>query len=286
MLLTLVLVLLPASRSLGTVPGRSGAIAFSSFSGHGIYSVGLHSGAPEQLTNGGFSPSYSPDGSLLAFSADGAIAVVGSDGSGLRLLTSGVGFDETPAFSPAGDLLVFAHTVERHDQDLYEIGLDGSGLRLLLGGPTRDQSPTFSPGGARIAFVRSSGYDADIWTVSADGTGARRLTRDPRGQPNLRQESPDYSPDGRQIVFIQGNKVAIMRADGSGARVLTDPASGLRAGGPVFSPDGRWIAFWTTRRSAASTRTWVMKRDGSGLRMLNTGGLAAGEPTWQPLPGA
>ncbi len=166
-----------------------------------------------------------------------------------------------------------------------KVGLDGSGLRLLVGGPTRDQSPTFSPGGARIAFTRSSGYDADIWTVSSDGAGARRLTRDPRGRPNLRQDSPDYSPDGRQIVFTQGSQIAIMRADGSGVRLLThlvDP----RAIGPVFSPDGRWIAFWTERRSAASTRTWVMKRDGSQLRTLNTGGFAAAEPTWQPLPGA
>jgi Tol biopolymer transport system component len=60
----------------------------------------------------------------------------------------------------------------------------------------------------------------------------------------------------------------------------------LRAFGPVFSPDGHRIAFWTERRSAASTRVWVMKRDGSQLRALNTGGLAAAEPTWQSLPGA
>ena len=53
---------------------------------------------------------YSPDGSLVAFHAsvgeESRIAVVGSDGSGLRFLTGG-GLHYQPAWSPDGRWLLF-----------------------------------------------------------------------------------------------------------------------------------------------------------------------------------
>ena len=54
------------------------------------------------------SPAYSPDGARIAFDAGGALALMNSDGSGLRLLRQATSDDGQPAWSPTGRRLVFA----------------------------------------------------------------------------------------------------------------------------------------------------------------------------------
>ena len=60
-----------------------------------------------------------------------------------------------------------------------------------------------------IAFVRSG----DIWTVRADGTGARRIIR--------RGAAPCWSPDRRRVAFTRGGDVWVARADGGNQQRLT-----------------------------------------------------------------
>jgi hypothetical protein len=59
----------------------------------------------------------------------------------------------------------------------------------LTGNPGGDSDPVWAPNGDQVAFERTTGGNSDIWTVQADGTGARRLTSgaaqdlDPSWQP-------------------------------------------------------------------------------------------------------
>ena len=56
--------------------------------------------------------------------------------------------------------------------------------------------------------------------MNADGSGQRRLTRNPAGD-----SAPVWSPDGRRIAFVSerdGNpEIYVMNTDGSGQRKLT-----------------------------------------------------------------
>ena len=55
-------------------------------------------------------PAWSPDGSEIAFSADGQIVVVAADGSNERILTTGGGpddYDDHPSWSPDGSYIAF-----------------------------------------------------------------------------------------------------------------------------------------------------------------------------------
>jgi dipeptidyl aminopeptidase/acylaminoacyl peptidase len=75
-------------------------------------------------------PSWSPDGSLLAFVADGDIEIVRADGSGRRrVAVSGVeGGRTVPTWTPDGKRLVFwARRGGR--EGLWSVRLDGGGLR-------------------------------------------------------------------------------------------------------------------------------------------------------------
>ena len=49
----------------------------------------------------------------------------------------------------------------------------------------------YSPDGSRIAFTVTEGANTDIWMMSADGSGARQLTREA-----AIDVSPTWSPDG------------------------------------------------------------------------------------------
>jgi TolB protein len=122
----------------------------------------------------------------------------------------------------------------------------------------------------------------EIYAMSADGSGQRRLTRNA-----WRDSDPVWSPDGRQIAFVSNWQVWVMNADGSRQRRLT--YNGARNFAPAWSPDGQRIVF--ERRvgrekygrcnacgRASGFEVWVAHADGSQVRMLANGA----QPFWSP----
>jgi len=115
----------------------------------------------------------------------------------------------------------------------------------------------------KIAFTSDRDGNREIHVMNADGSGQRRLTRNP-----AEDVSPSWSPDGRTIGFTSdrdGNfEIYAMNADGSGQRRLTrNPADD---GLPAWSPDGRTIAFPSDRDG--NFEIYAMNADGSGQRNL------------------
>ena len=101
-----------------------------------------------------------------------------------------------------------------------------------------------SPDGGRMAFEVTD-YDLDgntknrdIWLVTRDGSGLRRLTT-----ADGYDGAPCWSPDGGKIAFVSDRdgtaQIWTIAVDGGEAVKLTDIATG--AGGPVWSPDGTSI---------------------------------------------
>jgi len=113
--------------------------------------------------------------------------------------------------------------------------------RQLTYGEDPDGEPTYSRDGRRIAFVRYSGNDSDIWVMNSDGTDQRPVTSS--DGPGTSEVQPAFFPSGRSLVFAQlgpssGWTVSSIRLDGTERRQLA-----RRAKFPTVSPDGRWLAF-------------------------------------------
>jgi Tol biopolymer transport system component len=170
-------------------------------------------------------PAWSPDGRWLAFErvvADGdedEIWLVRSDGSERRRLTAGA-FDTTPTWTPDGSTVVFDRWQSDTVSTLFRIGADGQGLRRL-GSARRVGDASFAPDGSRFVAQRTRGSDPEesqIGLYTAKGKLIRMLTL-------LGEDwSPSFSPDGKSIAFVRDGGVAVMNADGTGIRVLTDGA--------------------------------------------------------------
>src|SRR5262249_1082269 len=80
--------------------------------------------------------------------------------------------------------------------------------------------PSWSPDGSSLAFAETASCVhgcSSIYTVNADGTGLRRITRPGN------QWSPAWSPDGSRIAFLFNQGAATVRPDGSGLVSLPLP---------------------------------------------------------------
>ena len=158
---------------------------------------------------GAENPSWSPDGSTIAFDAavpsGVSIFTVPAGGVSPTQLPLGVGnFNGDPAYSPDGSQLSFDQDVGDAAPTVHGIfvaNVDGSNAhRLTTGIATKqafDTESQWSPDGTMIAFTRvKNERQAAIFTIRIDGSGLTQLT-----PYRLDAASPDWSPNGKTILY-------------------------------------------------------------------------------------
>jgi Tol biopolymer transport system component len=189
------------------------------------------------------SPSFSPDGSQIAFRSErggGGIFVMGATGESVRRL-SDRGHD--PSWSPDGKRIVVSTEqvvdprLRQATAELWTIDVGTGQMSRLYAGDA--VQPAWSPDGARIAFWRVAGNSGqrDLATIDAGGLEEPvAITMDRPVDWN-----PVWSTDGRELYFV---------SDRAGTmdvwRVSLDPATGHVEEGPerVGAPaqDVAWLA--------------------------------------------
>jgi Tol biopolymer transport system component len=256
-------------------PALGGRIAFSD-DVEDVYVMNADGSDLTRLTSHrghDFDPSWSPDGSRIAFRSErdgnNEIYVMNADGSEQRNVSNFSGDDWGPAWAPDGSRIAFNSNRDSEDLHLYVVRPDGSGVDRI-GGDVWVEYPAWSPDGGRIAFMAQTWEDGDnyeIYVMNADGSGVKRLTNAPGSDGH-----PAWSPDGTKIAFNSerenlvetglGQRIYVMNADGSRQRRVTDVFGKY----PDWSPDGRRLAF-------SGDRLYVVDADGSDLSQLPTPGV-------------
>jgi Tol biopolymer transport system component len=159
---------------------------------------------------------------------------------------------------------------------IYSIEADGTGAKQLLAGSYEDVAS--SPDGGKIAFVKNGG----IFVMNADGTSVTQLTSDGS------DTSPTWSPDRTLIAFSRetpsnAGSAEIFQVPASGGETKQLTNDSLLKYNPAWSPDGNQITFagyHMTPQGPSSVRLYVMRSDGSGMRLL--GGDNISQPAWSP----
>lgn len=303
-----------SSTAQATFPGKNGPIAFQRFvdpkdeENVQIFSVARPGAKARKLTSGGsgYNPDYSPDGRRIVFErrfgglSPDAIVTMGSDGSSPTPVETTCTADpclgdNSPAFSPDGNRIVFERAVGPivNDEaagglDLFTANADGSGEQLILEIPENAKEPhdaQWSPDGSQIAVnilnIKAKPRNASaIYVLDADGSNFRQIT-----PLRLNAGSPDWSPDGKRIVFnssYEGQRaveIYTVRADGSGLRRVRNEPKDSFSFEPVWSPNGKSIAF-VHASDTQLPHIWTMKRDGTDLEQVTRGSKPDVRPDW------
>lgn len=238
--------------------------------------VRLEGKAPEGDCSATYrSPAYSPDGARLAFDAGVALALMSSDGSGLRFLSQATSDDGEPAWSPTGGRVVFTGASAAGQPELWVRSISGGEPRQLTSGG--GSQPAWSSRNL-IAFTRGE----DVYTIRPDGSGLRRVTR-------REGSSPAWSPRGDRLAFVRESSIYVVRANGRQQRRLELPGEGFATGGLAWSPDGKRIAFENADCFAGGI--FATRVDGRAKRVTLLASnhcrqgesIAATDPDWQPL---
>jgi TolB protein len=152
---------------------------------------------PKRLTysNGAnTSPSWNPKtGQQVAFVSDrGGIPqlyTMNADGSSqAKVELPDMGYVIDPAWSPNGQLLAFSWRRPNGNYDLYVMEIVTRQLVELTRDVGRNERPSWAPDGRHLVFESTRTGTRQIWSMLADGTQARQLTK--QGQ----NESPNWSP--------------------------------------------------------------------------------------------
>jgi hypothetical protein len=143
------------------------------------------------------------------------------------------------------------------------MNVDGSNKRTVV---KDGLSPSWTPDG-RIIFVSERSGSPQIWTVNADGTGARQIGDLP---PAMQPVMPQMAMNGL-VAFtghakrqeVDGNAdVWLMNQDGSNLR---DIAIGMQ---PSLAISGTWIAYTFQTDEPYHRQIWRIDTDGSNKRQL------------------
>jgi Tol biopolymer transport system component len=294
-------------------------IVFASVSAD-LFLLDLNTKQVRQLTDSDLeemTPSYSPDGKSILFSAKAgsttsSIFSIDLDGKNRQQLTRGQDtFDSSPRFSSDGKQITF---IRAHQHRPYSMGgwtwdkwdvytMDASGdqvLRITNKNFYGSQRAQFAKDGHRLFFSADHGRKKgmlfhNLFEVPADGSA--EPTEIPPQAPvggtfGAWASDPGISPDGNSIVVIS-DRVTPYRYDLVMIDLTRSTATSLNATSvstynqnPVFSPDGKKIYFLagteSNVRNQAVYSLWSIDLDGKNAREIADWRLFSNPLNWVP----
>jgi Tol biopolymer transport system component len=275
-------------------------IAFrSERDGGGIFVMGASGESVRRVTDFGYHPAWSPDGSEVVCSTTGPqrpevrptvhseLYIVNITTSQKRLLGKDVYDAVQPHWSPQGHRIAFWGMTPATWRDIYTISSDGTGIVQITNDAALDWNPVWSPDGEYLYFVSDRGGSMNVWRVPMDEEMGEALRApEPVTASSAYVSHISLARNGRRVSFAQQIRT------GNVSRSIFDPVRETVVGSPIaitqgsrdslypaVSPDGAWLAF-TSRGKQEDL--CLVQADGSGLRRLTDDVYRDRQPVWSP----
>ncbi len=198
-----------------------------------------------------------------------------SSGRHVILFTSLPGEEVAPTFSPDGSQIAFAWNGGAdagHQFDLYVKSLGSERLLRLTHQPANWLNPAWSPDGSSIAFAsqKAEGGSLGLFVIPALGGSERSIVSTEVAVGLSMQIS--WSPDSRQLAYAAyglggAARVYLVQLDSLNTQPLRPAPECVEAGQPAFSPDGQQLALVCVS-SAAVYAIYVVQLPHGPLRKL------------------
>jgi len=204
------------------------------------------------------------------------------DGANQHQLTHLGSIALSPHVSPDGSRVAFSGVAKEGWQiEMYSLDLNRLVTYQRFGGD--NYSPAWSGDGQNIAFSSSRTGNTEIYTVSASGGNARRLTEN-KG-PDV---SPTWNPKtNAQIAWVSGRtglpQIYTMASDGTNVVRMTDQGYAVS---PAWSPNGQFLAFAWVRHygpgAPGASDIYIMDIASKQWAQLTHDGGRNDFPSWSP----
>jgi Tol biopolymer transport system component/DNA-binding winged helix-turn-helix (wHTH) protein len=194
------------------------------------------------------------------------------------------GTETMPTFSPDGSQIAFAWNgdppVDKKGWDLYAKVVGSENLLRLTRQPSHDWiGSAWSPDGSQIAFHRIAGPDTGVYVVSALGGSERKL----RSTRMIYYTPIDWSPDGKWIVF-QDNlppenapRLYLLSPETLESHQIPHVTQCLAEEAPAFSHDGKQLAYTCpTNPEAFQSNIFIVPISGGQPKEITTAEPLAG----------
>ena len=226
------------------------------------------------------SVAWSPDARRIAYDSNEGILVVNVDGGVVRSL-SRTGFELRPAWSPDGREIAFDQNEDGYSS-IWVVRTGGGHARRLTPG-IEFGGPVWSPDGRTMLLIHR--YNG-LYSIKVRANSPRRLVPVIGGRQALAEwkfgdssTTVAWSPNGKQIAFLTRTELWVMKADGTGRRVLLQGPDRTNRD-IAWSPDGRRLAM---ARHDGDWEIFVVNLDGGGTRELTHNQRADDrDPSWSP----
>jgi TolB protein len=229
------------------------------------------------------SPSWSPDGSSLAYvSFEDRLPTVYVQTlrTGERhVISAHAGVNQAPAWSPDGKKMALVLSTRDGNLDIYVMDIATQQLTRITDDPGIDTEPQWSRDGQNLYFTSDRAGGPQIYKVGLKpGDKPRRLTF--QGSYNAR---PRVSPDESQLAFVTQDdgayRIATMDLRGRGdLQVLT---KGRFDVSPSFAPNGA-VLIYASRDKGRGVLALVSADGRVQQRLVSSEGELQ-EPAWAPL---
>lgn len=269
--------------------------------GGGLFQVEVDGGAVRRLTNFGYNPDWSPDGTRIVFATEGV-----TDPSTRRSLSNLFVLDLAtgdqrrvsdmdavqPAWSPDGSRIAFWSVMRdgtlTSQRDIWIMAADGSSATRVMDDRAVDWNPVWTADGRHLVFSSDRGGSRSLWSVAVDPVAGGAI-----GPLEPLTSGATGSHEHTAVAASAGTALYVERLTTSNIHrlpfdpdsgVVTGPPSPVTSGGmmavePAVSPDGAWVAFYTLEESMA---LHVAATDGSTVRRITDDVGNDRSPQWSP----
>lgn len=269
--------------------------------GGGLFLLDLDEGGPRRLTNFGYNPDWSPDGTRILFATEGITdpstrrslsnLFVVELATGERRRVSELDAVQ-PEWSPDGRRIAFWSVMRdgalTSQRDVWTMRADGSEPVMITDDRALDWNPVWTADGEHLVFSSDRGGSRSLWTVAVDTATGRPLgplaplTSGATGS----HEHTTVAAEATDALYVERLTTANIH------RLPFDPEAGVVSGPmqtvtsgsvmalePSVSPDGRWVAFYTLEEPMA---LHLAATDGSASWRITDDAGNDRSPQWSP----